>query len=59
VSAAIGAIPGKSFPETARDKKFAAQAETNALLIAVNALSNIAHSIAVASHSEHKTSALT
>ena len=42
IAAVVGAIPGKSFPETAREKKAAANAEKNALLIAKEALSVIA-----------------
>jgi uridine phosphorylase len=42
VSAAIGAIPGKSFPVTPAEKALAAQAEVHAMLIAANALADIA-----------------
>jgi uridine phosphorylase len=44
VSAAIGAIPGKSFPETAEEKMDAENAEGNALRVAAKALGNIAKS---------------
>lgn len=42
ISAAVGAIPGKSFPETEEEKDAAEKAEENALKIAANALSRIA-----------------
>jgi len=42
VNAAIGAIPGKSFPETDEEKLAAHKAEENALLIARDALGKIA-----------------
>ncbi len=45
VSAAIGAIPGKSFPETEEERKAADDAETNALRIAAKALGNIAKAL--------------
>jgi uridine phosphorylase len=45
VSAAIGAIPGKSFPETEEEKKRADKAEENALQVAARALGNIAKSL--------------
>lgn len=38
IAAVVGAIPGKSFPETAREKKAAAKAEENALVLAKEAL---------------------
>ncbi|MEW6035702.1 MAG: hypothetical protein AB1529_03760 [Candidatus Micrarchaeota archaeon] len=45
ISAAIGAIPGKSFAETPQEKKMAADAESNAVKIAARALCNVALSI--------------
>jgi uridine phosphorylase len=42
ISAAIGAIPGKSFAETDAEKKLAADAESNAVKIAARALARIA-----------------
>ncbi len=48
VSAAVGAIPGKSFAETPKEKKAASDAERNALRVAARALSDIAQDIALA-----------
>ncbi|MFN7991450.1 MAG: hypothetical protein U0R44_04810 [Candidatus Micrarchaeia archaeon] len=45
VSAAIGAIPGKSFAGTAVERKAAADAERNAMRVAARALSDIANDI--------------
>ncbi|MBU0532050.1 hypothetical protein KKB44_01005 [Candidatus Micrarchaeota archaeon] len=45
VSAVIGAIPGKSFPETKAERNAAAQAEENAIKIAAKAFSNIAREL--------------
>ncbi len=45
ISAAIGAIPGKSFAETPHEKKMAANAESNAVKIAGRALCSIALSV--------------
>ncbi|MBD3210227.1 hypothetical protein GF318_02495 [Candidatus Micrarchaeota archaeon] len=45
VSAAIGAIPGKSFPETPEEKKAASDAEENALKVAAAALGSVAKSM--------------
>jgi len=42
ISAAIGAIPGKSFPVTVEDKRLAKEAEQNALIVAADTLFNIA-----------------
>ncbi len=42
VTGAVGAIPGKSFAETAREKKAASDAETNAVKVAARALAGIA-----------------
>ncbi len=43
VSAAVGAIPGKSFAETAAEKKAASGAELNAVKVAARALASIAN----------------
>ena len=45
ISAAVGAIPGKSFPETREDQRAAASAEINAVRIAGDALCTIARSL--------------
>lgn len=45
VSAAIGAIPGKSFAETTAERQLASNAETNAMNVAANALADIAVSL--------------
>ena len=45
ISAAIGAIPGKSFAETPAEKKAAADAEENILRIAADAFGNIARAL--------------
>ncbi len=45
VSAAIGAIPGKSFPETVEDHRLAEAAEKNILLVAADAFGAIAKSL--------------
>ncbi|MFH1222153.1 MAG: hypothetical protein V1492_03650 [Candidatus Micrarchaeota archaeon] len=42
ISALVGAIPGKSFPETTAEKEAAAKAEENAVIIAAKVLWNIA-----------------
>ncbi len=42
VSAVIGAIPGKSFPETKEERKAAEDAENGAVLAAAQALANLA-----------------
>ncbi|MEW6722375.1 MAG: hypothetical protein AB1324_03870 [Candidatus Micrarchaeota archaeon] len=52
VSAAIGAIPGKSFAETQQEKRVAARAESNAVEIAARALADIALSISQADQRE-------
>lgn len=45
VSAVIGAIPGKSFPETAEEFKAAKKAEENTMILACSALGEIAKGI--------------
>ncbi len=43
VTGAVGAIPGKSFAETPKEKKAASDAETNAVKVAARALASIAN----------------
>ncbi len=45
VSAVIGAIPGKSFPETEEERKAAKKAEENTMVLACSALGEIARGL--------------
>ncbi|MEM4359382.1 MAG: hypothetical protein QXT45_02515 [Candidatus Bilamarchaeaceae archaeon] len=53
VSAIIGAIPGKSFPETEKEKRAAKEAEANTLRLAAKAFERIAQNLSPV-ESNHK-----